>query len=516
MGRPKLHRSIGSACVFLAVFGLLFLATSPKNLIFTRKSVVTRKTSTKHKEVFQKITDHCELPELHVPQERIMASFLASFPGSGTRLQWELVEAITGIVTTDDTFSNGHQNVVAVRTHFPCPSGREFPGAEEIVKAMVFIRHPIETLAAYYDTIYAAENNLKTDPPHRAPLDQWITWRDLSFARELETWRKHFTYWMDRYQTQNRLVLPYEKLTSRKFGPALAVEMAEFLQRGNDGMTSADSANLPCIWQKILKKVQSDDNDKRQKLRRRLQELQEMIMQPQQHRQQQNYPQVRPTELQETNILQPQQLQQQILIRQKGEGFVEGIRQQPSGIALQTGLSRRLPSQKGEVMLSDETSANQVFETSQMNDVGQQLEQTGGLVDFESPTPIETLGSQEENGDQNDTTTGQVDQGQSILENELPSAIEPTPDAIESQMSLLNDEANVPLEQDAQKSNEADAQVDDDYRPYTEYQRKEIVAILTQLLERYRDDRELAPVLVEYIDQVTKEFGGHPALKKGR
>ncbi|KAI2498719.1 hypothetical protein MHU86_15786 [Fragilaria crotonensis] len=514
MGRPKLHRNIGSASVFLAVFGLLFLATSPKNLIFTRKSVVTRKTSTKHKEVFQKITDHCEVPELHVPQERIVASFLASFPGSGSRLQLELVEAITGIVTTDDTFSNGQQNVVAVKTHFPCPSGREFPGAEEILKAMVFIRHPMETLAAYYDIIYAAENNLTVDPPRRAPLDQWIKWRDLSFARELETWRKHFTYWMDRYGTQNRLVLPYEKLTSRKYGPGLVVEMAEFLQRGNNGITTADSANLPCIWQKILKKVQSDDNDKKQKLRRRLQELQEMSMQP---HQQQQFTQIRPTERQEARIPAPQeQQQQQFLIQQTGEGFVEGMRQQPSGTSLQTGLSRRLPSKKNGLALPDETSTNQIPESSRMNDEGQQLEQTGGLEDNEFPTPMETPRFQEEDGDQNDTTAGQVDQGQSILENEPPSAIEQASGANENQVGLLNDEANVPLEQDALESKEADAQVDDNCRPYAEYQRKEVVAVLTQLLERYRDDRDLAPVLVEYIDQVTKEFGGHPALKTQR
>ncbi len=517
MGRQKLHRSVGSASVFLAVFGLLFLATSPKNLINTRKKVVTRKTSTKHKEVFQKITDHCELPELHVPQERIMTSFLASFPGSGTRLQWELVEAITGIVTTDDTFSNGHQNVVAVKTHFPCPSGREFPGAEDIVKAMIFIRHPMEALASYYDIIYATENNVKVDPPHRAPLDQWISWRDLSFAREVETWRKHFTYWMDRYSAHNRLVLPYEKLTSRKYGPGLVIEMAEFLQRGNNGITTADSADVPCIWQKILKKVQSDDDDKKQKLRRRLQEVREMRVHPQLQQKHQHFSQMQPSEMQETSILPPlqqQQQQQKILIHKTGEGFVEGMRQLPSEISVQTGMSRRLPTQTDGVMLSDQSSSSQVFDASQMNDEGQQTEQRRGLEGIEKSTHVETPGFQY--GDRNDTNAGPMDDEQSILENELPSTIDQAPNANESLLNLMNEEVNAPLELDTRESNEADAQVDDDYRLYTEYQRKEVVAVLTQLLERYRDDRELAPVLVEYIDLVTKEIGGHPTLKARR
>ena len=46
----------------------------------------------------------------------------------------------------------------------------------------------------------------------------------------------------------------------------------------------------------------------------------------------------------------------------------------------------------------------------------------------------------------------------------------------------------------------------DAYRPYTENQRKEVVIVLTQLLEIYRDDSVLAPLLVDYVDQITNTF----------
>jgi hypothetical protein len=45
----------------------------------------------------------------------------------------------------------------------------------------------------------------------------------------------------------------------------------------------------------------------------------------------------------------------------------------------------------------------------------------------------------------------------------------------------------------------------DSVRPYTESQRKEMVIVLTQLLELYQDDRVLAPLLVSYIDQVARQ-----------
>jgi len=42
-------------------------------------------------------------------------------------------------------------------------------------------------------------------------------------------------------------------------------------------------------------------------------------------------------------------------------------------------------------------------------------------------------------------------------------------------------------------------------RPYTESQRKGIVNVLTALLEKYSDDVVLAPVLVNYIDEITAQ-----------
>lgn len=275
-----MHWVVGHACIFLAVFGMLFLLSAPSGMtLMPKKQAVTkRKTSVKRKnekEVFSKISDKCEVPELHVPVDKISSAFLASYPGSGTKLQWELVEAMTGLVTTDDTFSNGHHNVIAIKTHYPCPAGREFPGAEEVFKSIIFIRHPMDALAAYHDIIYTGEKGLSVDNPIRAPPEEWINWRDLAFARELETWRKHFAYWIERYSSLNRVIVPYEQLVSRKYGPDLVLQIAAFLKSGNNAIETVDTQDLPCIWQKVLQKVlhgggSAAGNNDRNDVRRRL------------------------------------------------------------------------------------------------------------------------------------------------------------------------------------------------------------------------------------------------------
>lgn len=252
---------IGYVCIFLAVFGILFLHSAMKNLQSSGTLRTIKPPAVKENmEVSQNSQTQCEIPELRVPKDDIPSSFLTSYPGSGTRLQWKLVRAITGVVTTDDTFSNGHHNVVGITTHFPHPAGREFPGAEKISKAIVFISHPLHTIPSYHDIIRASEKDVKTFPPPRAPLHEWLDWRDLNFLRELEAWSKHITYWIDRYSYSNCLVVPYEQLLTRDHGPPLTMKMSELLASDNPAASTANESDIPCIWKKVLEDTMNSEN----------------------------------------------------------------------------------------------------------------------------------------------------------------------------------------------------------------------------------------------------------------
>lgn len=254
MADMNMHNSFVSICIFVVVFGVLQYVTGPSSPIRSRSLPIS--TVIPFGRIPQTIDDSaCTLAEVKVPVHRVHPTFLPSYPGSGTKLQWEIVEALTGIPTTDDQFSNGHHNVAGIKTHYPCLAGKEFPGAEEIRKAVIFVRHPMDALPAYFNMIHASESEAGYDPQNIpiAPMDAWVEWRDHSFTRELDTWRKHLEYWADRYKSSDRLVIPYERFIDPVFGPELTGNIAEFLSR-SEGITTVSAEEVPCIWHKVVTK----------------------------------------------------------------------------------------------------------------------------------------------------------------------------------------------------------------------------------------------------------------------
>lgn len=458
--------------MFLAVFGILFLITAPSSMYMggassssgaggTNKNTTVRKVRTNKKykndapELFDPISEQCDIPPLREPTDnKIGSAFLSSYPGSGSRLQRLVVEAMTGIVTTDDTFSNGRHNVIAIQTHYPCPVGREFPGAQDIFKAIVFVRHPMDALPSYYNEIYASEKGGGLDigipaaTADVAPLQDWIAWRDIAFARELETWRKHFSYWMDRYSRLNRLVVPYEQLVSRKYGPDLVIEMAAFLRQGNNAITTVEPEELPCIWQTIVKQGGGDTS-----VRRRLQLLQ--------------------------NPSQKLQVPPSQLLQQQQQ---EDVRQQQQDVQQQ---QQDVQQQQQDVQ-------------QQQQDVQQQA---NDMQTIGANTMADAIAAAEAKQQQQQSSTMQS----SLDTNQTPETV------IDQEETTTTAQQQVPLQASAMqmlgmnKITGGNSRVGDDtQRPFTEHQRKEIVITLTQLLEIYRDDRILAPLLVGYIDQVAK------------
>lgn len=275
----KMNTTFVSICIFVVVLGTLQYITGPLSPF--RSSFLPVTTV----EYYSYHIDDsvCTIMDVEVPSHRVEPTFLPSYPGSGTKLQWSIVEALTGIPITDDQFTNGHHNVVGVKTHYPCLAGKEFPGAEDIQKAIIFIRHPMDSLPAYFNIIHASESEEGYDPDNVqvAPLDSWIEWRDHSFTRELDTWMKHLEYWVDRYKPMDRLVISYEQFIAPEYGPELTRKIAELLSR-SDGIKTVPSEEIPCVWHKIVTKefagpVLTDEGEVRtevkDQLRRRLQTM---------------------------------------------------------------------------------------------------------------------------------------------------------------------------------------------------------------------------------------------------
>ena len=526
------HISCGSAGVFVGIFSFLCFITGPTSPLNQPTKVETLKLAkSQQEEHFDDIPMTCTVRPLQIPKHKIESTFLSSYPGSGTRMQWELVEALTGVPTTDDAFTNGHHNVIGIKTHYPCPAGREFPGAENVLRAIVFLRHPMDTLPAYYDIIHASEQNIPYEIPPRAPVTDWVNWRDMAFVRELEIWRKHFVYWMDRYHTLNRLIVPFEQLISRKHGPEMVANMAEFLSR-SDGVSMAHPDDIPCLWQTVLQRsnfttttttTTTSSNTNPSKVRRRLQQQlpasqsAQTLSASKLGTMSSGHEPIRAdaTAFSTTDFQLPKQGPPSAIVRHTTtDGSTkEKLRSET--------LSRPTDSEL-EQFNSRSSSPPGFSQTMHRRLQQQSLHPKANRAKLFGEVPVQA--TEELQGTTKKDDAAAIGDGERTIEDRLEEKGAEKPDLSSSSSSSpqasqpeqkSSSSSSVPQKQKQEKNSknselttEELLERDPNFRPYTKSQRKEVVIVLAQLLELYRDDKVLTPILVDYIDEVEKRYMG--------
>lgn len=185
------------------------------------------------------------------PDSGVVPIFAASFPGSGARMTWNIIEALTGLVTGNDYNSNGRgKEVVSVKTHWPHPASRYLDWADEVDRAFLLFRNPMNAIPSYHNFIYEAENKI---PHHtkRAPTSVWEHWRNNNFKIQLKYWKEHFEFWLDNYPPDKRIVVPYEHLIDEFQGPAVTQELNAFLGEG-PGVNPIVNESVPCVWGTVV------------------------------------------------------------------------------------------------------------------------------------------------------------------------------------------------------------------------------------------------------------------------
>ena len=132
----------------------------------------------------------CEITWPKKPEPGTQITYAASYPGCGARMTWNLVEALTGLETGDDWNNNGRgEEVVTVKTHYPQSNGILVPFDEKLTRGFIVIRNPMKSIPSFFNHIYEMRNHL---PVHseRAPVDEWIKWRDAYLATEIAEYKK--------------------------------------------------------------------------------------------------------------------------------------------------------------------------------------------------------------------------------------------------------------------------------------------------------------------------------------
>jgi len=182
-------------------------------------------------------------------EEGLTPIIQASYPGSGSQMMRDLIEAITGIRTAE---SRRRNDVVSVKTLYPYRTLDVAPGFfnRDMTRMIILVRYPLNAIASNFAHIYWLENNI---PPHsmQPPKEAWEKWRDENFLNEINAWVDHFMYWINAFKPVNRIIVSYESMYHAEKGPKQALRLALFIKGSHGNAVSVDPApafTIPCLW----------------------------------------------------------------------------------------------------------------------------------------------------------------------------------------------------------------------------------------------------------------------------
>jgi len=205
-----------------------------------------------------------------VPSDMIVPAFWqASYPGSGADMNGALISGLTGLgfEYISDIERLSHVNdpgdrTLSVKSHYPrlltFPPPDVFHPHEYLDSVILVLRHPMNAIPSFESFEYERDNDIVSHST-RAPLVEWMLWRDENFGHELQAWVDHTTFWLDHYLFPggaggDRFISVYEGVTDDVEGPEHAQQLAEFLDSLDENVCPAtDPDAVACIWYKFIK-----------------------------------------------------------------------------------------------------------------------------------------------------------------------------------------------------------------------------------------------------------------------
>jgi len=220
---------------------------------------------------------NCERSDAQFAPHPIKPVWQASYPGSGARMTWMLVEALTGTLTnTDyDVHERGYERVVSVKTHYPMSVKDRFERVLDPLfeRAIVIVRNPKDAIPSLFNWAWERAHHVPTHT-ERGPQADWFAFRmgecdedtaagicEGGVLRQIQNFEYFVDFWMTKYPNRDQLLLvSYEQITSEETGPQISAQIAEFLGT-TDGVNPIDPSSIPCVWENIVnyKKMKKAD-----------------------------------------------------------------------------------------------------------------------------------------------------------------------------------------------------------------------------------------------------------------
>lgn len=197
-----------------------------------------------------------------LPQEiPVSATWLSSYPGSGSKMVWRLIESVTGLSTGDDLDSNGQVAngvAVAVKTHYPSHATEDVfqqSKAQGVSRAILVLRNPMHAFPAYFRFHYfVEEKNIRESTSDQPPVDAWLAWIHENIDSEVKLWAEHVRWWMKNFKRENLHLLPYEYLSSPERGSDELQKVGNFLASVDPVVASnlLEPEKFCCVWEKMV------------------------------------------------------------------------------------------------------------------------------------------------------------------------------------------------------------------------------------------------------------------------
>ena len=197
-------------------------------------------------------------PRIPAPKQiPVKPTMNASYPGSGARLSWKLIRAITGLMTSDDAVDTNDLSkqglVVSIKSHYPAHGSSEelFRPFYDVDRSVLLIRNPLKSMPSFLSYLYEQENGLENHST-RVPLEQWIEWRDENFHKELQSWVQHTLFWMEHNKPEDTLIMSYETLIDAETGPKELWKLGLFLEETSGERLVQEEKDIPCVWDYVV------------------------------------------------------------------------------------------------------------------------------------------------------------------------------------------------------------------------------------------------------------------------
>jgi hypothetical protein len=220
--------------------------------------VETQQSTTAQADIIGATKETCPIPAPKIKE--INPTMIASYPGSGAKLTWKLIRAISGYMTSDDAVDlndlSKNGQAIAIKTHFPAHGSNDdlFSPFMDVPRSVLLIRNPFNAIPSFHSYLYEQSLQL-TGHSVRAPENIWVTWRDTHFDNELNLWKEHTIFWMNHHDYENRHILPYEFLIKAGPGPTELRKLRNFLEKSIEpsGLVMRTHAEkVACIWDYVV------------------------------------------------------------------------------------------------------------------------------------------------------------------------------------------------------------------------------------------------------------------------